>query len=82
MVVCSVPTTLSTLSPVPVTTGPRAITPKVLNWSIAYLTLCARRLKAATAFKVSRLPTLLVAVPVPVWAPFLFPRFVKNTQIV
>merc|ERR1712032_1141676 len=62
------------------TTGPRATTPKVLSSSTPSLMLSERRLKVATAFKVSRSPTPLVVVLDPVWEPSLSPRSEKSTQ--
>lgn len=49
------------------TTGPRVTTPRVPSLSIKFLMSFAVKLRAATASKASRSPTLLVVVPVPVW---------------
>merc|ERR1711998_450936 len=62
-------TTSFSVRPVPVTTGPRVTTPKVLSSSTPSSTLSARKPKAAIASKVSRSPTPSVAVPAPAWAP-------------
>merc|ERR1711934_268070 len=62
------------------TTGPRATTPKVLSSSTPSSMLSERRLKVATAFKVSRSPTPLVVVLDPVWEPSSSPRSEKSTQ--
>ena len=51
------------------TTGPRVTTPRELSSLIQFLTLSERRLKAATACKVSRLLTRLEVVPAQVWEP-------------
>merc|ERR1712100_785316 len=48
--------------PVPVTTGPRVTTPKVLSSSTPSSMSSERRLKDVTAFKVSKLPTPSVVV--------------------
>merc|ERR1712160_130508 len=50
-------TTLSSDKPVPVTTGPRVITPKVLNSLTPSSMLSERKPKVAIASKVSRSPT-------------------------
>ena len=52
------------------TTGPRVTTRKVLSLLIRCSMLCDVKLRAATAFKVSRLPTPSVVVLVPVWVRF------------
>merc|ERR1712147_536722 len=52
---------------VPVTTGPRVTTPKVLSSLTPSSMSSERRLKVAIAFKVSKLPTPSVVVPDPVW---------------
>merc|ERR1712166_673004 len=74
-------TTLSSDKPVPVTTGPRVITPKVLNSSTPSSMLSERKPKVAIASKVSRSPTPSVVVPDPVWEPSSSPRSEKSTQI-
>merc|ERR1712160_231993 len=74
-------TTLSSDKPVPVTTGPRVITPKVLNSSPPSSMLSERKPKVAIASKVSRSPTPSVVVPDPVWEPSSSPRSEKSTQI-
>merc|ERR1712037_456613 len=73
-------TTSSSDRPVPVTTGPRVTTPKVLNSSTPSSMLSVRKLKAAIAFRDSRLPTPSVVVLDPVWEPSLFQRSEKSTQ--
>merc|ERR1712195_217422 len=67
----SAPTTSSSVRPVPVTTGPRVTTPKVLSSSTPSSTSSARRLRAVIASMASRLPTLSVAVPAPAWELFI-----------
>merc|ERR1712071_505026 len=67
-------------NPEPVITGPKVTTPKELNSSTVCSMLCERRLSLAIAFKVSNLPTLLVAVPVPVWELFSSPK-VSDTVV-
>merc|ERR1712166_137435 len=74
-------TTSSSDKLVPVTIGPRDITPKVLSLSIQSLMLSERKLKVVIAFKVSKLPTPLEVVLDLVWELFLSPRLEKNTQI-
>merc|ERR1712048_3287 len=64
---------------VPVTTGPRVTTPKVLSSSTPSSTSSVRRLRAATASRASRSPTPSVVVPAPVWAPSSSPRSVRST---
>merc|ERR1712010_266493 len=73
-------TTSSSDKPVPVTTGPRAITPRVLSSSTQSLMSSERKPKVAIASKVSRSPTLSVVVPDPVWEPSSSPRSEKSTQ--
>merc|ERR1712232_830172 len=73
-------TTSSSDRPVPVTTGPRVTTPKVLNSSTPSSMLSVRKLRVAIAFRDSRLPTPSVVVLDPVWEPSLFPRSEKSTQ--
>merc|ERR1712228_218786 len=65
---------------VPVTTGPRVTTPKVLSSSPPSSTLSERKPKVAIASKVSRSPTPSVVVPDPVWEPSSSPRSEKSTQ--
>merc|ERR1712195_139304 len=55
-------TTSSSDKLVPVTTGPRDITPKVLSLLTQFLMLSERKLKVAIASKVSKLPTHSVEV--------------------
>merc|ERR1711934_1082492 len=74
-------TTSSSDKPVPVTTGPRAITPRVLSSSTQSLMSSERKPKVAIASKDSRSPTLSVVVPDPVWEPSSSPRSEKSTQI-
>merc|ERR1712048_1041507 len=66
--------------PVPVTTGPRVTTPKVLSSSTPSSMSSERRLKVAIAFKVSKSPTPSVVVLDLVWEPSSSPRSEKNTQ--
>merc|ERR550514_2651252 len=66
---------------VPVTTGPRVTTPKVLSSLTPSSMSSERRLKVAIAFKVSKLPTPSVVVLDPVWEPSSSPRSEKSTQI-
>merc|ERR1712166_654725 len=73
-------TTLSSDKLVPVTIGPRDITPKVLSSSTQSSMSSERKLKDAIASKVSKLPTPSVVVPVLVWEPSLSPRSERNTQ--
>merc|ERR1711990_1152959 len=65
---------------VPVTTGLRVTTPKVLNLSTPSSMLLEKKLKVAIASKVSKLPTLSVVVLDLVWEPSSSPRSEKNTQ--
>merc|ERR1712160_57838 len=74
-------TTLSSDKPVPVTTGPRVITPKELSLSTQSSMLSERKPKVAIASKVSRSPTPSVVVPDPVWEHSSSPRSEKSTQI-
>merc|ERR1712183_459801 len=74
------PTTSSSVRPVPVTTGPRVITPKVPNLLTPSSTLSERRPKVAIVSKVSKSPTPSVVVPVLVWVPSLSPRSERNIQ--
>merc|ERR1711865_1224886 len=74
-------TTSSSVKPVPVTTGPRVITLKVLSSSTQSSMSSERKPKVAIASKVSRSPTPSVVVPDPVWEPSSSPRSEKNTQI-
>merc|ERR1711935_1113991 len=73
-------TTSSSDRLVPVTTGPRDITPRVPSSSTPSLMSSERKLRVAIAFKVSRSPTPLVEVPDPVWEPSSSPRSEKSTQ--
>merc|ERR1712110_1076639 len=73
-------TTSSSDRPVPVTTGPRVTTPKVLNSSTPSSMLSERKPKVATAFRDSRSPTPSVVVPDPVWELSSSPRSEKSTQ--
>merc|ERR1712086_1200857 len=74
-------TTSFSVKPVPVTTGPRVITPRVPSSSTPSLMSSERKPKVAIAFKVSRSPTLSVVVPDPVWEPSSSQRSEKSTQI-
>merc|ERR1740127_107254 len=74
-------TTSSSDKPVPVTTGPRVITPRVPSSSTPSLMLSERKPKVAIASKVSKSPTPSVVVPDPVWEPSSSPRSEKSTQI-
>merc|ERR1711981_1386042 len=65
---------------VPVTTGPRVTTLKVLSSLTPSSMSSERKPKVAIASKVSKLPTLSVVVPDPVWEPSSSPRSEKNTQ--
>merc|ERR1711898_10139 len=73
-------TTSSSDKPVPVTTGPRVTTPKVLSSSTQSSMSSERKLKVAIAFKVSKLPTPSEVVLDLVWEPSSSPRSEKNTQ--
>merc|ERR1712048_680402 len=73
-------TTLSSDKLVPVTTGPRVTTPKVLNSSTPSSMSSEKKLKVAIVSKVSKSPTPSVVVLVPVWVPSLSPRSEKNIQ--
>merc|ERR1712087_323309 len=73
-------TTSSSDRLVPVTTGPRVTTPKVLSSLTPSSMLSERRLKVATAFRASRSPTPLVVALDPVWEPSSSPRSEKSTQ--
>merc|ERR1712139_736738 len=66
---------------VPVTTGPRVTTLKVLSSLTPSSMSSERKPKVAIASKVSKLPTLSVVVPDPVWEPSSSPRSEKNIQI-
>merc|ERR550537_739457 len=74
-------TTSSSDKLVPVTTGPRVTTPKVLSSSTPSLMLSERRPKDVIAFKVSKLPTPSVVELDLVWEPSSSPRSEKSTQI-
>merc|ERR1712100_827561 len=65
---------------VPVTTGPRDITPREPSSSTPSSMLSERRLKVATASKVSRSPTPSEVVPDPEWEPSSSPRSEKSPQ--
>merc|ERR1712176_1433043 len=67
--------------PVPVTTGPRVITPRVPSSSTPSSMSSERKPKVATASKDSRSPTLSVVVLDLVWEPSSSPRSEKSTQI-
>merc|ERR1712070_311003 len=73
-------TTSSSDKPVPVTTGPRVTTPKVLSSSTQSSMSSEKKLKVAIAFKVSKLPTPSEVVLDLVWEPSSSPRSEKNTQ--
>merc|ERR1712072_376336 len=73
-------TTSSSDKPVPVTTGPRVTTPRVLSSSTPSLMSSERKLRVAIASKVSRSPTPSVVVPDLVWEPSSSPRSEKSTQ--
>merc|ERR1712147_204190 len=75
------PTTSFSDKLVPVTTGPRVTTPRVLSSSTPSLMSSVRKPKVAIASKVSRSPTLSVAVPDPVWEPSSSPRSERSTPI-
>merc|ERR1711881_217393 len=66
--------------PVPVTTGPRVITLKVLSSLTQFSMLSEKKPKVAIASKVSRSPTPSVVVPDLVWEPSSSQRSEKNTQ--
>merc|ERR1712127_391493 len=74
-------TTSSSDKLVPVTTGPRVITPREPSSSTPSLMSSERKLRVAIAFKVSRSPTPSVEVPDPVWEPSSSPRSEKSTPI-
>merc|ERR1711981_877362 len=65
---------------VPVTTGPRVITPRVPSSSTQSSMSSEKKPKVAIASKVSKLPTPSVVVLDPVWEPSSSPRSEKNTQ--
>merc|ERR1711881_13564 len=67
--------------PVPVTTGPRVITPRELSSSTPSSMSSERKPKVAIASKDSRSPTLSEVVPDPEWEPSSSPRSEKSTQI-
>merc|ERR1712178_132339 len=73
-------TTSSSDKLVPVTTGPRVTTLKVLSSSTPSSTLSERKLKDAIASKVSKSPTPSVVELDLVWELFSSPRSEKNTQ--
>merc|ERR1712160_55154 len=74
-------TTLSSVKPVLVTTGPRVITPRVPSSSTPSSMSLERKPRVAIASKVSKSPTPSVVVPDPVWEPSSSPRSEKSTQI-
>merc|ERR1711934_1239620 len=65
---------------VPVTTGPRVITPREPSSLTPSSMSSERKPKVAIASKVSKLPTPSVVVPDPVWEPSSSPRSEKSTQ--
>merc|ERR1712110_1380627 len=73
-------TTSSSDRPVPVTTGPRVTTLKVLSSLTPSSMLSERKLKVATASRASRSPTPSVVVLDLAWEPFSSPRSEKSTQ--
>merc|ERR1712157_110554 len=73
-------TTSSSDKLVPVTTGPRVTTPRVPNSLTLSSMLSERKLKVATAFRDSRLPTPSVVELDPEWEPSSSLRSEKNTQ--
>merc|ERR1712167_514649 len=66
--------------PVPVTTGPRVITPRELSSLTQSSMSSEKKPKVAIASKVSRSPTPSVVVPDLVWEPSSSQRSEKNTQ--
>merc|ERR1711977_556983 len=66
--------------PVPVTTGPRVTTLKVLSSLTPSSMSSERKPKVAIASKVSRLPTPSEVVLDLVWEPSSSPRLERNTQ--
>jgi hypothetical protein len=74
-------TTLSSDKLVPVTTGPRVITPKEPSSLTQSSMSLERKPKVAIASKVSRSPTPSVVVPDLVWEHSSSPRSEKSTQI-
>merc|ERR1719465_315036 len=73
-------TTSFSVRPVPVTTGPRVTTLRVLSSSTPSSMSSERKLKVAIASKVSRSPTPSAVVLDPVWEPSSSPRSEKSTQ--
>merc|ERR1712060_915293 len=73
-------TTSSSVRLVPVTTGPRVTTPRVPSSSTPSSMSSVRRLRAVTAFRASRSPTLSVVALAPAWELSSSPRSVRNTQ--
>merc|ERR1712217_182415 len=73
-------TTSSSDRPVLVTTGPRVTTLRELSSLTPSSMLSERKLKAVTASRDSRSPTLSVVVPDPVWEPSSSPRSERSTQ--
>merc|ERR1711981_1238476 len=74
------PTTSFSVKPVPVTTGPRVITPRVPSSSTQSLMSSERKPKVAIASKVSRSPTPSEVVPDLVWELSSSQRSEKNIQ--
>merc|ERR1712060_933365 len=73
-------TTSSSVRPVLVTTGPRVTTPRVPSSSTPSSMSSVRRLRAVTAFRASRSPTLSVVALAPAWELSSSPRSVRSTQ--
>merc|ERR1712083_1220537 len=73
-------TTSSSDRPVLVTTGPRAITPRVPSSSTPSLMSSERKLRAVIAFRDSRSPTPSVVALDQEWEPSSSPRSEKSTQ--
>merc|ERR1712070_468431 len=73
-------TTSSSDKLVPVTTGPRVTTLRVLSSLTPSSMSSEKKLKVAIASKVSKLPTLSEEELDPVWELSLSPRSEKNTQ--
>merc|ERR1712060_504637 len=73
-------TTSSSVRLVPVTTGPRVTTPRVPSSSTPSSMSSVRRLRAVTAFRASRSPTLSVVALAPAWELSSSPRSVRSTQ--
>merc|ERR1712060_270342 len=73
-------TTSSSVRLVPVTTGPRVTTPRVPSSSTPSSMSSVRRLRAVTAFRASRSPTLSMGALAPAWELSSSPRSVRSTQ--